>query len=37
VSAVCCRVVADHQIESVEIPAEIRTRLEGAMEKDGKD
>jgi YbgC/YbaW family acyl-CoA thioester hydrolase len=28
ISSVCCRVRADHQIESVEIPAGIRERLE---------
>jgi YbgC/YbaW family acyl-CoA thioester hydrolase len=29
VSSVCCRVHADHRLESVEIPATIRQRLEG--------
>ncbi|OAI40817.1 4-hydroxybenzoyl-CoA thioesterase [Planctomycetaceae bacterium SCGC AG-212-D15] len=29
VSAVCCRVVADHQLESIEIPEGIRAKLEG--------
>lgn len=28
VSAVCCRVLADHQLESMEIPAGIRAKLE---------
>ena len=28
ISAVCCRVVADHQLESMEIPPDIRQKLE---------
>lgn len=28
VSTVCCRVVGDHQLESIEIPAAMRERLE---------
>ena len=30
VSCVCCRVLADHRLESVEIPASLRARLEAA-------
>lgn len=28
ISTVCCRVVADHQLESMEIPGDIRAKLE---------
>jgi acyl-CoA thioester hydrolase len=28
VTAVCCRVIGDHQLESIEIPASLRTILE---------
>lgn len=31
VSTVCCRVVGDHQLESIEIPAAMRERLEARV------
>lgn len=30
ISAVCCRVVGEHELESIEIPADIRAKLEAA-------
>ena len=30
VSTVCCRVIGEHQLESIEIPADIRAKLEAA-------
>jgi acyl-CoA thioester hydrolase len=34
ISTVCCRVVADHQLESLEIPATFRQRLEQGTVSD---
>jgi YbgC/YbaW family acyl-CoA thioester hydrolase len=35
ITAVCCRVIGNHQIESIEIPQPIRQKLEAAMAKPG--
>ncbi len=32
ISTVCCRVVGEHKLESIEIPASIRSRLENARQ-----
>src|SRR5437764_14702312 len=34
VSSVCCRVLPDNQLESVELPATLRARLEGAAHRN---
>jgi len=34
VCTVCCRVVGEHQLESIEIPADIRAKLEAAAAAD---